>query len=170
MGSVLVTLEQTGLATWIRESGVLYAYPLILFLHTLGLSTLVGLNSAIDIRLLGFGAGIPLQSLEKTFRVMWAGLALNAATGLLLFIADATRHISNPAFSVLVAPVFGTGVPKVHVPVNDENFLAIGGSVHRLLTFLFGHGNTRAMRAGGQQAMHNTSNHSHPAQREWFAS
>ena len=105
MGSVLVTLEQTGLATWIRESGVLYAYPLILFLHTLGLSTLVGLNSAIDIRLLGFGAGIPLQSLEKTFRVMWAGLALNAATGLLLFIADATRHISNPAFSVKLACV-----------------------------------------------------------------
>ena len=105
MGSVLVTLEQTGLATWIRESGVLYAYPLILFLHTLGLSTLVGLNSAIDVRLLGFGASVPLQSLEKTFRVMWAGLALNAATGILLFIADATRHISNPAFSVKLACV-----------------------------------------------------------------
>ena len=105
MGSVLVQLEQTGLATWIRESGVLYGYPLILFLHTLGLSTLVGLNSAIDLRLLGFGAGIPLSSLEKTFRVMWAGLALNAATGTLLFMADATRHISNPAFSLKLACV-----------------------------------------------------------------
>ena len=30
-------LEQSGVATWIRESGVLYGYPLILFLHTLGL-------------------------------------------------------------------------------------------------------------------------------------
>ncbi len=100
MGSVLVQLEQTGLATWIRESGVLYAYPLILFLHTLGLGTLVGLNSAIDLRLLGVGANIPLPSLEKTFLVMWAGFSLNAATGSLLFIADATRHASNPAFYV----------------------------------------------------------------------
>jgi hypothetical protein len=103
MGSVLAQLEQSGLATWIRESGVLYGYPLILFLHTLGLSTLVGLNSAIDLRLLGFGSGIPLTSLEKTFRLMWAGFALNAATGSLLFISDATKHASNPAFYVKLA-------------------------------------------------------------------
>ena len=100
MGSILAQLEQSGLATWIRESGVLYGYPLILFLHTLGLSTLVGLNSAIDLRLLGFGSGIPLTSLERTFWLMWAGFALNAATGSLLFISDATKHASNPAFYV----------------------------------------------------------------------
>ncbi len=100
MGSFFAQLENSGLAIWIRESGVLYGYPLILFLHTLGLATLVGLNSALDLRLLGVGSAIPLQSLEKTFSLMWAGLALNAATGSLLFIADATRHASNPAFSV----------------------------------------------------------------------
>jgi hypothetical protein len=99
-GPVLAHLEQSGLAIWIRESGVLYGYPLILFLHTLGMGTLVGLNSAIDLRLLGFGSGIPLQSLKKVFRLMWAGFALNAMTGSLLFIADATKHASNPAFYV----------------------------------------------------------------------
>lgn len=31
---------------------------------------------------------------------MWAGFGLNAATGSLLFMADATRHASNPAFYV----------------------------------------------------------------------
>lgn len=100
MGSFLAQLEQSSLATWIRESGVLHGYPLILFLHSLGLGTLVGLNSAIDLRLLGVGSGIPLKSLEKTFWLMWAGLALNAVTGSLLFIADATKHASNPAFYV----------------------------------------------------------------------
>lgn len=95
---MLAQLEQTGLATWIRESGVLYGYPLILFLHTLGLSTLVGLNSAIDLRLLGVGSAIPLASLERTFWLMWSGFAVNAATGSLLFISDATKHASNPAF------------------------------------------------------------------------
>jgi hypothetical protein len=100
MGSLLAEIEQSGVATWIREGGVLYGYPLILFLHTLGLGTLVGLSSAIDLRLLGVGRGIPLKSLEKTFVLMWAGFALNAATGSLLFVADAQKHASNPAFYV----------------------------------------------------------------------
>ena len=100
MGSLLAEIEQSGVATWIREGGVLYGYPLILFLHTLGLGTLVGLSSAIDLRLLGVGQGIPLKSLEKTFVLMWAGFALNAATGSLLFVADARKHASNPAFYV----------------------------------------------------------------------
>jgi hypothetical protein len=98
--SLVGQIEQSGVATWIRESGVLYGYPLILFLHTLGLSTLVGLNSAINFRLLGFASRIPLASLDRLFWLMWAGLALTAATGVLLFAADATKHASNPAFLV----------------------------------------------------------------------
>ena len=100
MLSLLNQIEQVGLATWIHESGSLLGYPLILFLHTLGFGTLVGINAAIDLRLLGFGAGIPLKSFDKTFRLMWAGFALNAVTGSFLFIADATKHATNPAFYV----------------------------------------------------------------------
>jgi hypothetical protein len=100
MGSLLAEIEQSGVATWIREGGVLYGYPLILFLHTLGLSTLVGLSSAIDVRLLGFASGIPLASLDRLFSLMWPALALTAVTGILLFVSDATRHASNPAFFV----------------------------------------------------------------------
>jgi hypothetical protein len=98
MGSLLGQIEQSGVATWIREGGVIYGYPLILFLHTLGLSTLVGLSAAINLRLLGFAPGIPLASLERLFWLMWPGLALTVTTGILLFVADAARHASNPAF------------------------------------------------------------------------
>jgi hypothetical protein len=100
MLSLLNQIEQSGLATSIHESGSLWGYPLILFLHTLGFGTLVGINAAIDLRLLGFGAGIPLKSFEKTFRLMWGGFALNAITGSLLFITDAVKHGTNPAFYV----------------------------------------------------------------------
>jgi hypothetical protein len=100
MGSLLGQIDQTSVAIWVRESGVLYGYPLILFLHTLGLSTLVGLSSAINLRLLGFASGIPLASLDRIFWLMWGGLALTATTGVLLFMADATKHASNPAFLV----------------------------------------------------------------------
>ena len=79
---------------------MLYGYPLILFLHTLGLSTLVGLSSGINLRLLGFAPGIPLASLDRLFSLMWPALGLTAVTGILLFVSDATRHASNPAFFV----------------------------------------------------------------------
>ena len=97
---MLAAIEQSGVATWIREGGVLYGYPLILFLHTLGLSTLVGLSSGINLRLLGFAPGIPLASLDRLFLLMWPALGLTAGTGILLFVSDATRHASNPAFFV----------------------------------------------------------------------
>jgi hypothetical protein len=112
MTSVLVQLEQSGLATWIRESGLLYGYPLILFLHTMGLGTVVGLSAAIDLRLLGAASTIPLASLDKLFRLMWAGFALTATTGVLLFIADPIRHAANPAFFVKLVFV-GGGVATV---------------------------------------------------------
>ena len=100
MDSFAGQIEQSGVATWIRESGVLYGYPLILFLHTLGLSTLAGLSTAMNLRLLGVAPGIPLAPLGRLFSVMWSGLALTATTGVLLFMADARKHSSNPAFFV----------------------------------------------------------------------
>jgi hypothetical protein len=112
MASVLTQLEHSGLATWIHESGLLYGYPLILFLHTLGLSTVVGLNVAIDLRLLGVASRVPLASLDKVFGLLWAGFGLTAVTGVLLFVADATKHASNPAFFVKLAFV-GGGVTTV---------------------------------------------------------
>jgi len=107
MASVLAQLEHSSLAIWIHESGLLYGYPLILFLHTLGLSTVVGLNVAIDLRLLGVASRVPLASLDKLFGLLWTGFGLTAATGVLLFVADATKHASNPAFFVKLAFVGG---------------------------------------------------------------
>src|SRR4029453_6335364 len=109
MASVLAHLEQSGVATWIHESGRLYGYPLILFLHTLGLSTVVGLNVAIDLRLLGVASRVPLASLDNVFVLVWTGFGLPAVTGVLLFVADATKHASNPAFFVKLAFVGGGG-------------------------------------------------------------
>jgi hypothetical protein len=101
--SLLIQIEQSGLSVWIREGGTLSGYPLILFLHTLGLGLLVGLNSAIDLRLLGFAPAVPVRPLERAFPLMWAGFAVNLVTGSLLFISDATKHFSNPAFFVKLA-------------------------------------------------------------------
>ena len=105
MESFFILLEQSSLPAWIREGGTLTGYPLVLFLHTLGLSVLVGLSVALNFRLIGFAPGVPLVALVRAYPVMWAGFALNLATGALLFAADATRHFSNPGFFVKLACV-----------------------------------------------------------------
>jgi hypothetical protein len=61
---------------------------------------LVGSALMIDLRLLGFGRGIPLSSLERLFRVMWGAFWLNLFTGTMLFIADASKRATQPLFLI----------------------------------------------------------------------
>jgi hypothetical protein len=100
MMEFLTWLEASAFATWVRESGSLWAYPTILMLHTFGLGILVGANAVVDLRVLGFARGIPLAPLRRLFRIMWVGFAINAVTGTVLFVADASTKITQPVFLV----------------------------------------------------------------------
>jgi hypothetical protein len=97
---LLVRLEQTGLGTWVRESPSLLAYPTILFMHTLGLGLLVGINTAVSLRLLGFAPGLPLGGFTRLFPLMWVGFWINALSGVALTIADASFKLTNWAYYV----------------------------------------------------------------------
>jgi len=101
----LAWLEQTGFGTWVRESPSVFAYPTILFLHTVGLGFLVGTNVVIDLRLLGFASEAPLAPLEQFFPIMWIGFWINALSGTALLIADATTKFTNPVFGIKMACV-----------------------------------------------------------------
>jgi hypothetical protein len=90
----LELLQENPLSTSVRES--LLMYPIILTLHGIGMGFLVGLNAMLDLRLLGFAPAVPLPSMERFFPVMWAGLAINAVTGLILLAASATTLLTDP--------------------------------------------------------------------------
>ena len=98
MQDLFSNLESSGFATWLRESNTIWAYPMVLTLHTVGLALLVGANATLDLRLLGFGRSIPMPVMEQSFRVMWVGFWINAASGALLFAADATTKGSTRLF------------------------------------------------------------------------
>jgi hypothetical protein len=100
---ILAWLEATSFGTWVRESSSLWAYPAILFLHTVGLGFLVGTNAAIDLRLLGCAKRLPIAPMERFYRIMWAGFAINAASGIALLVADATTKLTNPVFYIKMA-------------------------------------------------------------------
>jgi hypothetical protein len=93
-------VEQLALSTWIRESGSLFGYSMILTFHTIGLALLVGISFALDLRLLGLGSETPVALYERFTPYLWFGFWLNAISGVLLLMADATTKMINPVFYV----------------------------------------------------------------------
>jgi hypothetical protein len=96
----IIQLQHSAVMDWVRESGSLLGYPAILFLHTLGLATVAGLNGAIDLRLLGVASRVPLASLTRFFPFIWAAFAVTAISGVTLLIADAETKLRSPVFYI----------------------------------------------------------------------
>lgn len=95
-----VWLENSAFFTWVRESPSLLAFPTVIFLHTLGLGFLVGINIAVSLRMLGFAPQIPLAPMRKLFPLMWAGFWVNAISGTILTIQDASTKLISPVFYI----------------------------------------------------------------------
>ena len=100
MTDLFTSIEGSTLAAWVRESPSIWAYATILTLHTVGLAIVVGVNVVVDLRLLGWAPRLPVATLRALFPIMWAGFAVNFASGVLLFIADATTKSGQRVFWV----------------------------------------------------------------------
>lgn len=100
MQDFLFWLELTSVGTWVRESPSLLAYPTVLFMHTIGLGFLVGASAVIDLRLLGVARGMPVKPLGRLSGIMWFGFWINAISGVLLLVADASTKLINPVFYI----------------------------------------------------------------------
>ena len=92
----LVWLEATGLAEWVRSS--ISGYPSMIALHAIGMAVMVGLSLLLDLRILGWFAGIPLQALQRFFGLAWIGFGINFISGSALFSAQATSYIVDWVF------------------------------------------------------------------------
>ena len=96
----LLQLDQSAFGQWVTGSSSLFAFPGILLFHTLGMTLVVGVIAAIDLRILGFAPALPLAPMEKFLPVLWIGFAVNAVTGTMLLVADASTKLTNPDFGV----------------------------------------------------------------------
>ena len=114
MMDFLAKLEQLRFSQWVLGSGSVWAYPTILTAHTLGMMILAGVTGVISLRLLGIASTTPIKPLERLYPLMWFGFGLNAITGTILLIADATTKLTNPDFYVKMAFIF-VGVTALYV-------------------------------------------------------
>ena len=115
MPDLLTWLEGSALAVWTRESPSLLAYPTILALHSVGLGIVVGASTIVDLRLLGCARRIRLATLVPLFPLIWWAFALNAASGFVLFMADATIKSTQPVFMVKLACIAAALVATLRI-------------------------------------------------------
>lgn len=96
MDNFLMMLENLALSQWVL--GSIWGYPVLLSFHSLGLGLLVGLLVVIDVRLLGLAKPLPLSELRKLMPWVWVGFVANAVSGVILFMADATKDYYSNSF------------------------------------------------------------------------
>jgi hypothetical protein len=110
MMSLLAWLENTWLSTTLRDSPSVFIYPTILAFHTIGLAFLVGISSAISLRILGAAPGVPLAPLKKFIPIMWLGFVVNALSGILLLLIEPTRFLTMFDFYVKLVVIAGAAI------------------------------------------------------------
>ena len=110
MNDLLLALQNLYLPSLIRESGSLF--PIIETLHVFALACVIGSIAMVDLRLLGIWArqdrvtALSAEMLPWT----WAGFALAALTGGLMFASSALRYSANDEFRIKLVLLLLAGV------------------------------------------------------------
>ena len=120
--SIFLSLQESALGHLMRSSPALY--PAVEILHIIGFVVLVGSILALDLRLLGLGHAIAIKPMAQLLLPLSrAGFLLAISMGFLLFSADASHVVKNPAFqtkllllaAALVNIVVAHAGPRRHI-------------------------------------------------------
>ena len=101
-------LEKSPIGAWVRESE--WGYAIVLCAHAVGMAIVVGILAMICLRVLGYGKGVGLRQLRKLSAIAWAGFAINAVSGVMLFFGNARRLAETTAFQVKLVFIVVGGV------------------------------------------------------------
>jgi hypothetical protein len=83
-------LENMAFSQWVKNAPTIWAFPTILIVHTLGMSIVAGVSAIISLVVLG----------------LWWGFGINAVTGTMMLVADATTKLTTLDFYLKMAFVF----------------------------------------------------------------
>ena len=99
-------LEQMEFSQWVKDAPTIWAFPTILFVHTLGMAIVAGGSTMINLIVLGFWPAVPIKPFARLFPLLWVAFGVNAVTGTMMLLADATTKMTSPDFYVKMALVF----------------------------------------------------------------
>ena len=97
--------EANAWLSWLRESSSIWAYPTVLFVHTIGVVFASGLSLLVSARLVGAMPALPLRPFARLVPVIGVGVWLTILSGVVMLATDLTAKLGNqllPAKLVLV--------------------------------------------------------------------
>jgi hypothetical protein len=106
MHQFLAYLEDLQFSHWVKDAPTIWAFPTILFVHTFGMSIVAGGSAMLDLIVLGFWPAVPMKPFARMFPVLWVGFWVNAITGTMMLVADATTKMTTLDFYIKMAFVF----------------------------------------------------------------
>src|ERR1700744_4679849 len=106
MHDFLVFLENLAFSRWVKDAPTIWAFPTILIVHTLGMSIVAGVSAMMSLAVLGFWPAVPIKPFERAFPLLWFGFGINAVSGTMMLIADATTKLTRLDFYLKMAFVF----------------------------------------------------------------
>jgi hypothetical protein len=102
----LVYLENMSFSQWVKDAPTIWAFPTILIVHTLGMSIVAGVSALLSLVVLGFWPAVPMKPFARAFPLLWWGFGINAVTGTMMLVADATTKLTTVDFYIKMAFVF----------------------------------------------------------------
>lgn len=99
-------VEQLGFSQWVRDAPTIWAFPTILFLHTFGMAIVAGGATMLSLILLGFWPAVAKRPFARMFPWLWVAFGINAVTGTMMLMADATIKLTTTDFYIKMALVF----------------------------------------------------------------
>jgi len=100
------SLQDSDFTNWFLGSDSIWTYPTVLTLHTIGMAILVGASIVVHLRVLEVGRGFPIERLRALYKFIWAGFAINLASGVVLFITEAADRAVDPVFYIKLGSIF----------------------------------------------------------------
>ena len=102
MDALWLTLQESGFGIFVRNS--VFLYPAANVLHVVGVISFFGLVATMDLALLGAMGRTPAKQVIGRLRPFAVALLLLiAATGSMLFVAEAVAIAANPVFQLKIA-------------------------------------------------------------------
>jgi hypothetical protein len=93
---ILTWLMSTSLGTYLRTSD--WTFQALQSLHFVGMTLLIGVVGALDLRVLGVARAVPLAQLHRFLPLAFVGFGVNLITGLLFFTNDPFTYAFNTSF------------------------------------------------------------------------
>jgi len=95
---ILTFLSGTPMGAWVRNSA--WAFPFLQSWHFVGMTMLLGVVGAIDLRILGVARAVPLAPLHRFLPIAFIGFFINLITGICFFCHDPYVYAYNTSFRI----------------------------------------------------------------------